>query len=342
MRAWELLEGGWQSTATQSTTITPSVVSAALDQVKQFTSDFNKYLKKKGVPPVKMGHPTGSSAYYKVDDEDKEYGDIDLQMIAPAQEGKTTAQLAKLYNDHMDTFVKITKPEYIHYEGKSLMGHPIFKLGDDVYVQVDMLWAAEPEAEWARYRSTPERGVKGLVYGSIYSSLGNVLTMSIQSAGAQMKIKNGEPVNFARSRNVDSVDTLSLNPETFGIDILTELYKRMYPGLPASKMEVDPELEANPGIDKKNLTMARLISLVKGLGKSFEANDMFGKYNLKDVNSYDEYIQRFTADLRGKIEKSKTSPKFDKAETPEAKAKVKKTIKQIDDAMQKAEQLISA
>ena len=342
MRACELYEGGWQSTATQSTKITPSTVKAVLEHVKQFTNDFNKYLKTQGVNPVKMGHPTGSSAYYKVDTEDKVYGDIDLQMIAPAQEGTTTSQLANMYNKHMDEFVATTKPAYIHYEGKSLAGHPIFKLNKDVFVQVDMLWASEPEADWARYRSTPERGIKGLVYGSIYSSLGNTLEMSIQSSGAQMKIKGGEPVNFARSRKVDSVDTLSLDQENFGIDILRELFDRVYPNTAAGAMQIAKELKQNPGIDKKNLKMSRLISVVRGLGRSFELNDMFGKYNLKDINTYDEYIERFMADMTAKTEAAKTAKKFDKAQTPEAKEKVKQIRKQIDDAMSKVNELVYA
>lgn len=342
MRAYELLEGGWESVATQSTTINPSVVKQTLKVVSKFTADFNNYLSKHGVPEVEMGHPLGSSAYYDVDDDDKIYGDIDLQMIAPAIEGKSVSQFAAFYNKYLNDFVKQTKPAYIHDEGKEIKGHPIFKLGTDAYVQVDMLWAPDNEAEWARYRSTPERGVKGLVYGSLYSSLGAILNMSIQSSGAQMKIKDGTPVNFARSRKVDSVETLSMDQENFGLEILKGLFERVYPDRPLSDMKVDAELKANPGIDKTNLTMDRLIAVIKGLGKSLELNDMFGKYNVPHIDSYRDYLQQFVADMKAKMEKSKNASKFNKAETPAAIAQVKKTRKQIDDAFAKVLELVKA
>ena len=69
-------------------------------------------------------------------------------------------------------------------------------------------------------------------------------------------------------------------------------------------------------------------------------NDMFGKYNLEGINSYDEYIQTFMNDFRSKMEKAKNSPKFNKAETPEAIAKVKQIRKQIDSGLQQVEKLI--
>jgi hypothetical protein len=53
MRAHELFEGGWESVATQNTKITPEITRAALQQVKKFTDDFNKYLAVQGELPVK-------------------------------------------------------------------------------------------------------------------------------------------------------------------------------------------------------------------------------------------------------------------------------------------------
>jgi len=340
MRAREILEGGWDSVVTQSTVINPDIVRAALAQSKLFTSDFNKFLKKNDILPVKMGKPLGSSAYYEIDKEDKIYGDIDLQMVAPAQDGKTTNQISSMYNKLLDKFIEGVRPDYIHYEDKSANGHPIFHLGNGVYVQVDLLWAAEPDADWARYRSTPVHGVKGLVYGNMYSALGELLTMSIQRAGVQMKTVDGEPVPF-RMRKGTELETISLDQERFGADILLNLYKRMYPGLPTSKANIDPELEANPGIDKKKLSLARLVSLVKGLGKSFELNDMYGKHVLQDINSSEDFVNKYLAILRDKNKSAKMATKFDKAETPEAKARRESTFKQIDDGTNQIEQLFA-
>ena len=342
MRAFELLEGGWESVATQSTKITPEITRAALKQVTKFTADFNNYLKEQGVLPVEMGNPTGSSAYYKVDADDKVYGDIDLQMIAPEQGGMTTGQLTTFYNKHMNDFIKSNKLPYVHDEGKEIRGHVIFIIGKDAYVQVDMIWAIKKEADWARYRTTPEQGVKGLVYGSLYSSLGEIINMSIQLAGAQMKIKDGLPVNFQKNRKVDSVETLSLDIENFGVDILRELFGRIYPDTPIGSMQVDPELKANPGLVKDNIKMASLIGVIRGLGKSFALNEMYSKYNLRDIASYDDFIEKFMTHLRAKTEAAKVAKKFDKAKTPEAKAKVEHIRQQIDAGMATVEKLIYA
>lgn len=342
MRAHELFEGGWESVATQSTKITPQITRAALEQVKKFTSDFNKYLAVQGELPVKMGNPTGSSAYYDVDDDDKVYGDIDLQMIAKEQKDMTTNQLTAFYNKHMNNFIKSNNLPYVHDEGKEIRGHVIFIIGKDAYVQVDMIWAIEKEADWARYRTTPERGVKGLVYGSLYSSFGETINMSIQLAGAQMKIKDGQPVNFQKNRKVDSVETLSLDIQNFGIDILRELFTRMYPDTPIGAIQIDPELKANPGLIKDDVKMSSLVSVIRGLGKSFKLNSMYGKYNLAGIESYPDLIDQFMQNFKAKTEAAKVAKKFDKAETPQAIAKVKEIRQQIDSGVETVEKLIYA
>jgi hypothetical protein len=328
------LKGGWESVATQNTKITPDITRAALQQVKKFTDDFNKYLAVQGELPVKMGNPTGSSAYYDVDDEDKIYGDIDLQMIAKEQKDMTTNQLTAFYNKHMNDFIKTTKPDYIYDEGKEIRGHVIFIIGTPVFVQVDFIWAIEKEADWARYRTTPERGVKGLVYGSLYSSFGEVINM----------IKDGLPVNFQKSRKVDSVETLSLDIENFGIDILRELFQRTYPDTPIGAIQIDPELKANPGLVKDDIKMSSLVSVIRGLGKSFnfKLNDMYGKYNLVDIESYPDLISTFMAHFKSKTDAAKVAKKFDKAETPQAIAKVKEIRQQIDSGVETVEKLIYA
>jgi hypothetical protein len=119
MRAWELfVEGGWDTKATQSTVIKPSTVKLALKTMDQFTNDFNSFLQAKGVPPIKVGTPTGSSAYHDVDTEDKIYGDIDLQIIVPETEetqGKTTAQAQSYWHGLSDEFVKTKKPAQLSF-----------------------------------------------------------------------------------------------------------------------------------------------------------------------------------------------------------------------------------
>lgn len=78
-----LFEGGWDTAATQGTTINPSTVKVALRVIDHLISEFNDYLNNKGISPVRVGGPTGSSTYHDVDPEDKIYGDIDLQVVVP-------------------------------------------------------------------------------------------------------------------------------------------------------------------------------------------------------------------------------------------------------------------
>ena len=66
MKIRELFEGGWETTATQSTVITPAITKVALGVMKnQFIPDLNKFLATQGIEPIEMGHPTGSSAHYQ-------------------------------------------------------------------------------------------------------------------------------------------------------------------------------------------------------------------------------------------------------------------------------------
>ena len=139
----EFFEGGWDTTATQSTVVKPAVVKTALAQMKKFVAGFNQFLQTKGLPPVQMGHPTGSSAYYEVDPEDKIYGDIDLQMIGPETEHKTHSQFQGYWNSLADEFVKTANPDYVLNEPDAKPGHPIIKIGPEQYVQVDFMWHQE-------------------------------------------------------------------------------------------------------------------------------------------------------------------------------------------------------
>lgn len=319
-----LNEGGWASAATQGTKIRPSTVKAVLPVVKRFIDKFNKWAVAHDTPPMKMGDPLGSSAYYQRDDEDTEYGDIDLQTIAPDMPGKSSGQIATYYNKLLGDFVASERPPEIHYEGK-FTGNPIFKIGDE-FVQVDFVWSTENYADWARWRSTPERGLKGVIYGSMFSSFGDVIDISIQSSGAQMKIVNDQPAKFARTRKFDELATLSSNMSNFGVDILNWLYQRMGG---QGRPKIDPLLKSNPGLDTQNISGEQLANVLKGLAKSFELNNMYGKFNLKDYSNADELINAFIENFSAKMHKSASSSKYDKAESPEAQRKAREAKEKI-------------
>jgi len=315
----KIAEGGWTDMVTQKTKLTPAVVQAALGAVEQFTNEFNTYLTDRGHPPVKMGAPTGSSAYHDVDEPDVEYGDIDLQMIAPDHKEMTGQQQASFYNDLVDKFIAEKQPKSIHDQGKPAHGHPIFNIGKDK-VQVDLMWTPESTSDWARYRVTPQRGVKGLIYGNMYSSLGDLMNMSIQTAGAQMKTVDGQPVPFSKRKGTE-LHTLTSDIDNFGLDILKRFYEQTHGS--TDGLQVDPELQQFPGLKRENIKITDLAHTVKGLAKSFELNDLFGKFGLEKFSSASQFVQAFLDRIRAKADEAANSPKFNKASTPEELAKVK-------------------
>ena len=314
-----LQAGGWDTVATQSTVVTPSVVKKALSVANQFASDFNRWLTTQGITEqIKIGHPLGSSAYHDVDPEDKVYGDIDLQIIVPDMEGTHSAMQGQ-WNKWQDQFVNEVKPEYVLLDGESKPGHPICRIGPDQYVQIDFIWHTAPNTDWGRYRATPERGLKGLLNGNMFSVLGSLLDMSIQHAGVQLKVDaEGTHVPFTARKNT-TVQTISSSPTTFILDILYHTAAQV--GLNRKQVRVDPQLKSHPGVNTKEVKVAFLAEGIKGLAKSFEINDLYGKGILQNYHSAQEFLDAFIEAYTTKVQTEIASKKRDKAATPEAIAR---------------------
>ena len=316
MRAFEFLrEGGWDSTVTQGTVIGPATVKQALAVTQQFTQDFNRYLQDRGLGPVEMGRATGSSAYHDVDTEDKVYGDIDLQMIGPEEQGQSIGQFNSYWNKLAADFVQQHKPAYVHPE-ESKPGHPIIAVGNDQYVQVDFMWHPERLSHWGAARVTPERGVKGSLMGNMFSVLGELLDMSIQHAGVQLKVVDGQRVPFSKQKNTETV-TISTDPNKFILDIFKYELKQLGIEQPV----ISPLLQQNSGIDVDNVKIATMVAGVKGLAASFEANGMFGQGNLQAFSSADDFLTKFLQRYQEKAEIDINNKKRDKAQTPAAVAR---------------------
>lgn len=309
---YNVSEGGWEDTITQQTKLNPAIVKSALQNVKVFVDDFNAYLDEQGFEPVQMGHPLGSTAYVDVDTEETEYGDIDMQMIAPEIPGKSSFQITKHYNDLIDQFITAKKPPYIYDRGKATNGHPIFKLEGDMYVQVDMLWTVQRLAKWDRWRKTPMQGIKGLIMGNLYSTLGEVINMSLQSA-VLMKLKGGDPINYQRGRNPDEIVEVTKDIENFGVDILNYVYKAVKGD---GKPHIDPELQQYPGLNIDNVQITDVAHTIKGLAKSFQLNNLYGKHVLKDYKDADDLLNTYLTHYLDKADKAGKGAKLDKAETP--------------------------
>jgi hypothetical protein len=313
-----ILEGGWDTKATQSTVINPSTVKSALSTMQTFIDKFNQFLNSKGVEPVKLGHPTGSSAYHDVDPEDKIYGDIDLQIIVPETEetaNMTTAQAQGYWYKLEDEFVKSSNLNFIHPDSEP--GHPIVSVGKDAWVQIDLMPHPERLATWGRFRTTPERGVKGLLNGNMFSVLGELLMMSIQHSGVQFKVRDNVKQPYTTTRKNYDLVTVSTNIESFVMDVFKHLAELQ--GIESPK--VDPLLQKHPGSDINNVKISNLVNAVKGLAKSFEINNMYNKGDLAKYANANDFINSFKELYTAKAEKDISAAKRDKAETPQAKAR---------------------
>lgn len=318
MRLKELFEGGWDTTKTQSTELKPAIVKAAISVLDQFVKDFNAFTQAQGIPPIQRGKPTGSTAYYEQDlaeNPDNIYGDIDLQMIAPIQQGTSNAQFTGYWNDLTDKFAKSGKVGYID-TSESKPGHPILQVGRDAFVQVDFMWHPSELAEWGAARVTPERGVKGLLMGNMFSVLGELLDMSIQHAGVQLKVIDNQHVPFSKQKGTQVV-TITINPRTFVYDIFAYEAKQ----LGINNPQVDPLLKQFPGNNTDDVKISTLVNAVKGFANSVELNGMFGQGDFANYQSAGDFLSKFVARYDEKAQIDIAGKKRDKATTPEAIAR---------------------
>lgn len=327
MRAREfIIEGGWDTTLTQGTVLHPKVVGVALQIVDKFVGDFNQYLAGQGLGPIRRGRPTGSSAYHEIDtqeDPDKVYGDIDLQMVAPESEGQTYNQFVGYWNKLADDFVKAGHAPYVDVS-ESKPGHPIFAIGNNQYVQIDFMWHPTRLEQWGAARVTPERGVKGLLTGNMYSVFGELLDMSIQHAGVQLKVLDGQHVPFSKQKGTKVV-TVTTEPSSFIYDVFRYLAKEQ--GLRSP--QVADTLKQFPGNDLDDVKINKLVNGIKGFAESCDLNDMFGKGDLASFASAQDFIGKFWQRYEEKAMLDVNAKKRDKAATPEAIARAEQDKQKV-------------
>jgi hypothetical protein len=325
-----ILEGGWDTKLTQGTVLHPRVVSVALQVVDKFVVDFNRYLQAQGLGPVRRGRPTGSSAYHEIDaqeDPDKVYGDIDLQMVAPETEGVSYGQFTSYWNKAADDFVRAGHAPYVDTT-ESKPGHPIFQVGQGQYVQIDFMWHPERLERWGAARVTPERGVKGLLTGNMFSVLGELLDLSIQHAGVQLKVVYGQHVPISKQKYTQTI-TVTTNPETYIYD--TFKYEAQQLGIKQPK--IDPLLKQFPGNTLDDVKISKLVNGVKGFARSCELNGMFGHGDFAKFSSAEDFLQQFVARYTEKAMIDIQGKKRDKAETPEAKLRAEQDRKKIQQGL---------
>ena len=336
-----LAEGGWDTTVTQSTVIRPSTVKQALVVANKLIDGFNSFLDEKGIPHVRIGTPLGSSAYHEIDPEDKIYGDIDLQLVVPElpeHEKLTISQIQGYWGDLIKEYTTEANLNFVHEDSES--GHPILKIGENKWVQVDMIIHQESVERWGRYRATPERGVKGLLMGNMFSTLGSLLDMSIQHSGVQYKlgIKDKTRKPYSTTRRDFSMVTVTTDPETFVKDIFDHEYS-MITGKDPRRAKIDKLLSQYQGVNVDNIKVETLVKAVKGLAASFAMNNMYGKGSLAKYSSPEQFLSEFMRVYEGKAEKDINSAKRDKATTPEAIARAASDREKVRSGLEMVKQL---
>ena len=337
-REQPLKEGGWDNPITQNTRITPATVRSALYVMRQYVRDFNAWSQ---YPPIRMGHPTGSSAYYEVDDPNTEYGDIDLQIVVPdlpETQGLTQASRQGFWNRLWDQWIRAYHPMYVHPQSEP--GHPILRIGSRDWAQVDLMPHTEQLAQWGRYRVTPERGTKGLLMGNMFSVLGQLMNMSIQHGGVEYKERDGVKQPYTATRKNYVLKNASTNIEQFILDILRHEYHDIT-GQDSSQAQVDPLLAQNPGVDVKNPNIERLAQGIQGLARSFELNQLYGKKDLAPYASAQDFLRAFLERYNTKSQEAISATKFDKAETPAAQARAQRDKERIAQGTQRVNQMFA-
>lgn len=304
MRATEFIkEGGWASSMTQGTHITPQLVANVMVTLqKQFVPLLNNFLSSKQLAPINISAPAGSATYYKRDlanDPTREYGDVDVQMQIPRIPHLNNAQNAKLYQLAIKEFCD-QADNYSSDNGINV----ILQIGDE-YVQVDLIVSYYENKQWLKTLA-PEYRVKGVLCNSLYSSLGEALDFSFGGAhGVQVKTQHGKTVPFRTVKDVE-LQTITNNPDTWAVDICKYLGCTKFSSL----------LQQYPGTLDEVRT-SDIVQSFKGIADSLELN---GK-----IESADELLSKVRQIYLAKIQKGIESSKFDKAATPDAVAKAEAT-----------------
>jgi hypothetical protein len=303
MKITEIInEGGWASTATQGTLITPQLVAAIMPILqKQFIPTLNKFLQTKGIPPAAITAPAGSATYYKRDlaqDPTREYGDVDVQCSIAKLPNMSNAANASLYQKAIKEFCD-TQQNFSTENGTNV----IMEVGKDV-VQVDLIMSYYENQAWLKTLA-PEYRVKGVLCNSLYSSLGEALQLSFGGGhGIQAKTQAGKLVPFRTIKDVE-LSTIANNPDTWAVDICKYL----------GCTKLSPLLRKYPGTLDEVRT-ADIVQSFKGIAQSME---MSGK------GSAAELLNTVKQIYLAKIQKAVESSKFDKASSPESIAKANAT-----------------
>jgi hypothetical protein len=315
--------------------IRPKVIADSVKKLAAISSDFVKHCKETELPPLEFLKPIGSGTWYKEDIDsqpDKVYGDVDFMVSYPTlnltEKGERDNEIAsvKLYNEELLNFLKLRKYSFIDIAETEKVSSPtdlklIMQVATeegDGWIQVDMVVTHSGYKEWAVFRMTPIRNVKGFVLGNLYSAFGEVLEVSIQPRGVRAKFAGTQMVSYSKRAGAED-KMITSNVESFMHDIAKFFWEQSGTDKP---YEEAASLSSWKGIDPNSPTMEDLVNGIRGVADTLEKLGEFG--TVIKYKSSKELLDAVKNRYIQKMEAAASNTKFDKAETPAAKAAAEK------------------
>lgn len=311
-----IVEGGWASTKTQGTKLTPALLQRVVRHLTvEVEPQLNRWLESNNISPIKFGKPVGSGTYYQrhlQTQPEKVYGDIDIQFIIPRLENKSTNENRKFYYDLIKRYGD-SSGAFETENGKNI----IVNIGGDSYVQIDLVSLFTDLVDWSTILTPPE-GIKGVLSASLYSALAEALNLSISDLGIQIKKSGDAIVPFSKQKDVEVIN-ITTDKRRWALDLV-----RFF-----GCGNIDPLLKRYPGMGEE-ITIDQLVGSIVGIAKTLELNDRLSASGI-NYNTAADLISSIKTIYLGKIDKVINSSKFDKASTPEAQALAEKTKKTLRD-----------
>lgn len=308
VRYIEIFEGGWASTLTQNTIITPAVVVEVVKHLNEFEHLYNNWVKSYDPTlQIEIGNPVGSGTYYLNDlknNPEKEYGDVDVTTYINPIKDSTPNNTIEQFRQAIQTFCKTTK-KYQTENGTNV----IFETSAG-YVQIDLIYTFHEFKIWGKALA-PEHNVKGAISTSLYSAMAEALNLSFGTMGIQVKMRDNKPVSFRQSK--DTIQALvTKDPHNWAKDIFKFYYKIKY-GKPVEQLPKDLEMHSGFKDVQRN---SDIILSIKSLVNALNDTKIFNGAELMR-NIINVFVKKMDALIN--------SSKFEKAATPAAKSKAAKT-----------------
>ena len=327
-------EGGWTSKKTQNVRLTPAVLKATDEYVKELFLSFEKWLKKNysDTAPLKAIRPVGSGIYYEQDLEEnpeKIYGDVDYLIEYPVYGDsldlrKSETNAVRFYNKTLFDFLKETRYKGIDFnDSKGADGSGgvlIAEVLPNTYIQIDLIVTHAMYTDWALDRFTPIKNIKGFVSGTLYSALASVLMISMGDRGARAKLRNGVLVPFNQRKDVEDI-VISLNFKTLFADLVKFFLSLKDKDAKAVFTSADVV-----GIDVKNLSISNIANGISSFVDILERHKLLDGNLITFTSSIE--MKRAIANAYAKsMNDVRNDSKFAKAEDPMAIAARDKVFK---------------